>query len=115
MHAQIPEQYPAIFADRLLLRPIKESNLVGGLLAPETNAARPSLARVVLAGPGKVTEYGMCAPIEARAGDLVSFPSYAGQEIANPHGFPEGTYLMVNASELFINYGPKELPEEIYV
>jgi chaperonin GroES len=106
---------PVPFGDHILIRPVDEDNhLVGGLIAPESGKPRPSLGLVVLVGPGKFTEQGVRLPMEAQAGDLVSYPSFAGQDVFNPLDLPPGNYVMVRQEELYLNHGNKNLSEDTY-
>ena len=73
---------------------------------PVSATERPTEGRVVLAGPGKVTERGVRVAPEVRPGDHVSFPSFAGQTVVDPPGVPPGTYLLVRQDELWLNHGP---------
>lgn len=103
---------PVPFGDHILIQPVEQDNLVGGLQAPESNKARPSIGKVIMIGPGKVTEFGKRLPMEVKAGELVSFPTFAGHEISNPLDLPDGTYLMLRQEELYLNHGFKNSPED---
>lgn len=104
-------RYPVPIADHILVRPVSRPQEVGGMARPLSATERPTEGQVVLVGPGKVTERGVRVAPEVRAGDHVSFPSFAGQTIVDPPGVPLGTYLLVRQDELWLNHGPAEAQE----
>jgi chaperonin GroES len=106
--------FPRCIGDRLLVQPLEVDKTVGGMTRPGAENERPAEGIVVLVGPGRVTEFGHRIQPEISAGDLISFPSYAGKEIVDPRGFAEGTYLIVRQDEVQINYGPHQEPPEAF-
>ena len=103
-------RYPVPVSDHILVRPILKPLEVGGMARPLSSAERPSEGRVVLVGPGKVSERGVRVRPEVERGDRVSFPSFAGQTVVDPPGVEPGTYLLVRQDEIWLNHGPS--PEE---
>lgn len=97
-----------LIGDRMLVEPLKVETTVGGMLRPGAQDERPAEGVVLAVGPGRMTEFGHRIPPEVKAGDLISFPSYAGKEIVDPRGFPPGAYLIVRQDEVQINYGPAQ-------
>lgn len=97
--------FPRCIGDLLLVQPLEVNKTVGGMTRPGAENERPAEGIVVLAGAGRYNEFAHRIPMEVSEGDLISFPSYAGKEIVDPRGFPEGTYLIVRQSEVQINYG----------
>jgi len=68
--------------DRLLVKRIaEEAKTKGGLIIPDTAREKPTEARVVAVGEGKVLEDGKLRPLDVRAGDRVLFGKYSGTEI----------------------------------
>ena len=92
--------------DRVLLKPLATDAEVGGMIIPQTQQEKSCLSTVVAAGPGRRTEFGALIHPQARAGDLVSHPPLAGQEMLNPPGFAPGLYLIAREDELWFNHGP---------
>jgi chaperonin GroES len=68
--------------DRLLVKRIaEEEKTKGGLIIPDTAREKPTEARVIAVGEGKVLEDGKLRPLDVRAGDRVLFGKYSGTEI----------------------------------
>jgi len=68
--------------DRLLVKRIaEEEKTKGGLIIPDTAREKPTEARVIAVGEGKVLEDGKLRPLDVRAGDRVLFGKYASTEI----------------------------------
>ena len=68
--------------DRLLVKRIaEEEKTKGGLIIPDTAREKPTEARVIAVGEGKVLEDGNLRPLDVRAGDRVLFGKYSGSEI----------------------------------
>ena len=97
---------PVPISDHILILPITRPQEVGGMARPLSATERPTEGRVVLVGPGKVTERGVRVRPEVSPGDGVSFPSFAGQTVVDPPGVAPGTYLLVRQDELWLNHGP---------
>lgn len=66
--------------DRLVVERVEEEQQ-SVIVTPEMLKEKPLRARVVAAGPGRVTEEGIRIPMTVRVGDLVLFGKYTGQEI----------------------------------
>ena len=54
---------------------------VGGIIIPDTAKEKPQQGKVIAAGIGKVKDDGERQPLDVKAGDLILFGKYAGQEI----------------------------------
>ena len=68
--------------DRLLVKRIaEEEKTKGGLIIPDTAREKPTEARVIAVGEGKVLDDGKLRPLDVRAGDRVLFGKYSGTEI----------------------------------
>ena len=68
--------------DRLLVERIAEEEKTrGGLIIPDTAREKPTEARVIAVGEGKILEDGKLRPLDVRAGDRVLFGKYSGTEI----------------------------------
>jgi chaperonin GroES len=105
-------KFPRPITDRILIEPIERDSTVRGMATPQGSEEAPSEGYVLAVGPGRITEQGKRIDPEVEVGDRVSFPSYAGQQLLNPAGFPEGIYLLVRQDELYLNHGPKEESHE---
>ena len=68
--------------DRILVERLDEGEQqIGGIIIPDTAKERPQQGKVIAAGNGKVNDEGKRVPLDVKAGDLVLFGKYAGQEI----------------------------------
>jgi len=68
--------------DRILIQRLDEGEQqVGGIIIPDTAKEKPQQGKVIAAGIGKVKDDGERQPLDVKAGDLILFGKYAGQEI----------------------------------
>jgi len=68
--------------DRILvLRIDEEEKTPGGIIIPDTAKEKPQEGKIVAVGPGRVNEKGERNALDVKAGDLVLFGKYAGNEI----------------------------------
>ena len=68
--------------DRVIVERIEEGEQqVGGIIIPDTAKEKPQQGKVIAAGKGKVKEDGGVTPLDVKAGDIVLFGKYSGQEI----------------------------------
>ena len=68
--------------DRVILRRIEEGEQIrGGIIIPDSAKEKPQEGEVVAAGEGKYKEDGTRTPLDVKAGDLILFGKYSGQEI----------------------------------
>src|SRR4029079_1976293 len=54
---------------------------VGGIIVPDTAREKPQKGKVIAAGAGKIRDDGTRQPPDVKAGDLILFGKYSGQEI----------------------------------
>jgi chaperonin GroES len=67
--------------DRILVQRIDEGEQqVGGIIIPDSAKEKPQQGKVVAAGAGKLTDDGKRIPLDVKAGDVILFGKYAGQE-----------------------------------
>lgn len=67
--------------DRVVVeRDEAKGTTAGGIVLPDNAKDRPQKGKVVAVGDGKVTKDGKKRPLQVKAGDLVLFTSYAGEE-----------------------------------
>jgi chaperonin GroES len=68
--------------DRIIVQRIEESEQkIGGIIIPDSAKEKPQQGKVVAAGAGKVKEDGQRTPLDVKAGDVILFGKYSGQEI----------------------------------
>jgi chaperonin GroES len=68
--------------DRVLVRRLEETeSVVGGIIIPDTAKEKPQRGEVIAAGAGKLLENGKRCDIEVKAGDVILFGKYSGNEV----------------------------------
>src|SRR5216110_2109661 len=68
--------------DRIIIQRLAEGEQqVGGIIIPDTAKEKPQQGKVIASGTGKVRDDGTRQPPDVKAGDLILFGKYSGQEI----------------------------------
>ena len=68
--------------DRIIVERMDEGEQkIGGIIIPDSAKEKPQQGKVVAAGAGKVKEDGQRTPLDVKAGDVILFGKYSGQEI----------------------------------
>ena len=68
--------------DRIIIQRIEQGEQkVGGIIIPDTAKEKPQQGKVIAAGTGKVKDDGTRQTPDVKAGDLILFGKYSGQEI----------------------------------
>ena len=68
--------------DRLIVRRDEEGDQPsGGIIIPDTAKEKPQRGTVIAAGSGTVRDGGRRVPLDLKAGDVILFGKYGGQEI----------------------------------
>ena len=68
--------------DRLIIQRLDEGEQkVGGIIIPDSAKEKPQRGKVIAAGAGKVKDDGTRQTPDVKAGDLILFGKYSGQEI----------------------------------
>jgi chaperonin GroES len=68
--------------DRIIVQRIEEGEQkIGGIIIPDSAKEKPQQGRVIAAGNGKAKDDGKRVPLDVKAGDLILFGKYSGQEI----------------------------------
>jgi chaperonin GroES len=68
--------------DRIIVQRIEEGEQkIGGIIIPDSAKEKPQQGKVIAAGGGKVKDDGKRTPLDVKAGDLILFGKYSGQEI----------------------------------
>ena len=68
--------------DRIIVQRLEEGEQkVGGIIIPDTAKEKPQQGKVIAAGAGKVKDDGKRVALDVKAGDVILFGKYSGQEI----------------------------------
>ena len=68
--------------DRIIVQRIEEGEQkIGGIIIPDSAKEKPQQGKVIAVGQGKVKDDGTRTPLDVKAGDLILFGKYSGQEI----------------------------------
>jgi chaperonin GroES len=68
--------------DRIIIQRLEEGEQkVGGIIIPDSAKEKPQQGKVIAAGAGKVKDDGARQAPDVKAGDLILFGKYSGQEI----------------------------------
>jgi chaperonin GroES len=68
--------------DRVIIQRLDEGEQrVGGIIIPDSAKEKPQQGKVIAAGAGKIRDDGERQPLDVKAGDLILFGKYSGQEI----------------------------------
>ena len=68
--------------DRLIVQRLEEGEQkIGGIIIPDSAKEKPQQGKVIAAGAGKVKDDGKRIALDVKAGDLILFGKYSGQEI----------------------------------
>ena len=68
--------------DRIIVQRIEEGEQkIGGIIIPDSAKEKPQQGKVIAAGAGKAKDDGKRVALDVKAGDLILFGKYSGQEI----------------------------------
>jgi len=68
--------------DRILVQRLEEGEQhIGGIIIPDTAKEKPQQGTVIAAGNGRAKDDGKRIELDVKAGDLILFGKYSGQEI----------------------------------
>jgi chaperonin GroES len=68
--------------DRIVIQRLDEGEQkMGGIIIPDTAKEKPQKGKVIATGAGKIRDDGTRQPPDVKAGDLILFGKYSGQEI----------------------------------
>jgi chaperonin GroES len=83
--------------DRIIVERFEEGEQhVGGIIIPDTAREKPQQGTVIAVGNGRLLKSGTRVPLDVKAGDVILFGKYSGQEITL-----EGKeYLIVKEDEV---------------
>jgi chaperonin GroES len=69
-------------SDRVLVRRVQEEEKTkGGIIIPDTAREKPTEAKVIAVGKGKIGEDGKVTPPSVKAGDRVLLSKWGGSEV----------------------------------
>jgi chaperonin GroES len=90
--------------DRIIVRRLEQGEQqIGGIIIPDTAKEKPQQGKVLAVGNGKVNDDGKRVPLDVRAGNLILFGKYSGQEIT----LDGEEYLIINEDEVLAVIGGK--------
>jgi len=83
--------------DRIIVQRLDEGEQkIGGIIIPDSAKEKPMQGKVLAVGDGRMTEEGTRIPLDVKAGNVILFGKYSGQEIKL-----DGTeYLIVKEDEV---------------
>jgi len=67
--------------DRIIVQRVEESTLAGSIVIPDSAKEKPQQGKVIATGSGRYTDEGTRVPLDVKAGDIILFGKYSGQEI----------------------------------
>jgi chaperonin GroES len=68
--------------DRIIVQRLEEGEQrIGGIIIPDSAKEKPQQGKVIAAGNGKVKDDGKRIALDVKAGDVILFGKYSGQEI----------------------------------
>jgi chaperonin GroES len=83
--------------DRLIVQRLEEGEQqVGGIIIPDSAKEKPQQGKVIAAGNGKVKDDGTRQTPDVKAGDVILFGKYSGQDIK----FDGEDYLIMKEDEV---------------
>jgi chaperonin GroES len=83
--------------DRIIVQRLDEGEQkIGGIIIPDSAKEKPMQGKVLAVGDGRMTDEGKRIPLDVKAGNIILFGKYSGQEIKL-----DGTeYLIVKEDEV---------------
>ena len=81
----------------LVKRTEEEETTAGGIVLPGSAAEKPSQGEVIAVGPGKRQDNGELIAPDLKAGDLVIFGQYGGNEVK----IDGEEYLILSEGDIF--------------
>ena len=68
--------------DRIIVQRLDEGEQkIGGIIIPDSAKEKPMQGKVLAVGDGRMTEEGKRLPLDVKAGNVILFGKYSGQEI----------------------------------
>jgi chaperonin GroES len=83
--------------DRVIVERIEDTEQkIGSIIIPDSAKEKPQQGKVIAAGKGRVEKDGKVTPLDVKAGDIVLFGKYSGQEVK----IDGNEYLMMREEEI---------------
>ena len=82
--------------DRIIVQRVEAAAQSGHIIVPDSAKEKPQQGKVIAAGKGKIEKDGRVTPLDVKAGDIVLFGKYSGQEVK----IDGSEYLMMREEEL---------------
>ena len=84
MHEQLEREKMQVkpLYDRVVVRPVEEEQVKGGIIIPDTAKEKPVEGEIVEVGSGRVTDDGKKMSLEVKKGDRILYGKYSGTEIS---------------------------------
>jgi len=76
--------------------PGRRRKKIGGIIIPDSAKEKPQQGKILAVGDGKVTEDGKRIAMDVRAGEVILFGKYSGQDIK----IDDEDYLIVKEDEV---------------
>jgi chaperonin GroES len=67
--------------DRIIVQRVEASAQSGPIIVPDSAKEKPQQGKVIAAGNGRYNDEGARVPLDVKAGDLVLFGKFTGQEV----------------------------------
>ena len=67
--------------DRIIVQRVEASAQAGPIIVPDSAKEKPQQGKVIAAGHGRYDDEGARVPLDVKAGDLVLFGKFTGQEV----------------------------------
>ncbi|MEE8150039.1 MAG: co-chaperone GroES [candidate division Zixibacteria bacterium] len=67
--------------DRVVVRPVEEEQVKGGIIIPDTAKEKPVEGEIIEVGSGRVTDDGKKMSLEVKKGDRILYGKYSGTEV----------------------------------
>ena len=68
--------------DRIIVQRLEEGEQrIGGIIIPDSAKEKPQQGKVIAVGNGKTKDDGKRIALDVKAGDVILFGKYSGQEI----------------------------------
>ncbi|MCH9024857.1 MAG: co-chaperone GroES [candidate division Zixibacteria bacterium] len=68
--------------DRVVVRPVEEEQVKGGIIIPDTAKEKPVEGEIIEVGSGRVTDDGKKMSLEVKKGDRILYGKYSGTEVS---------------------------------
>ena len=88
-------------ADRVIIEPMAQETMKGGIIIPDTAKEKPQQGKVVATGPGIISDSGDRVALEVKNGDIVLYGKYAGTEVS----VDGNDYLILRESDVLAILG----------